>query len=1144
MARNEEEHILNIQVSYDKAVEGIKKYRDEIVNLTIREKELAQELEDGKISQQEYDKELEIGKVAQKNYRDEIRALQKEIQNNIRQEQQMEGSLKSLRAELSNATKKYDELSRAEREGAKGKELQQHIKDITEELKGAEAETDRFYRNVGNYKNSIVEAITGNNRFASSLAGLAQDGGGSIKGVFTSAVTSVKSFGSALMGLLANPVFLSIAGIAGAGVAFKWFYDYNQGLAEATRLTKEFTGLTGEELVSVRNGIQAVADTMGHDYKDTLSTVDALMSNYGITAQQATKVVEDGFVSGADLSGDMLDKIQQYAPTFHDAGIGASEMVAILQQTRSGIFSDKGLDVITMASKKIREMGKGTRDALTGIGVDAAKVQQDLANGTRSTFDVVQEVSKKMKDFGADSEQVGDVLKNVFGRQGADAGIKLIEQLDTMTTDIEEVKKQTGEWGEAQQEQIKATNELNGAMSALFDLTDNGWEGMIDQVKLIATKWLVAVVKGCIDVANWFVRLYNKSLIVRAGVQGVAYQFKVLWSAVKLVFNLIIDGFKGIGRGLELFVDTTKAAFRAVVGAAQGFGKVLSGIANFSLDEIKAGVAEMKNSVVGGFKSALSSLKGTIKTQGREVLGDIASFGKETFDNFKQGFNEAVSGGGLKEITIQAGIEGAGPTNADNAPVSHGKGATPTSAGATDKKPTGGKTGKNNGTGNGNGPSAEQLAADELAQVRKAEELLLQLIEDNAEKQRALLKNKYDQQIADLERALAEKGKHTAKAEEAMTIQIKALQQQREMELNKLELQFTKQRVEQENRKYALLIEAAKAGTREQYDLQLAKLTNEQQLAEAEIVATLTNEQQRQEMLLANDAAFEARRLELKKKYLQEERAAQQQAITEQFANDIQGAEQGGDELGALQLKLDQKRAMLDAANAAEYESEKAKQEAILQASNEFYQAQHDLSDKRREIEVANSEAIAGAIGSLQGVMEAFGSKNKTLTALSKVLALAQIAISSGVALAKGIEQSQSVPFPQNITAIATTVGTILANIATAIKTVKGAKMAVGGVVRGRGTGTSDQVPIHASNGESVMTAEATSMFSPALSAFNQLGGGVPIVVQSPAQQLGEEFLAAAFAKGMALAPRPVVTVEEINKVQERVNVLEQLGNI
>lgn len=1145
MARNEEEHILNIQVSYDKAVEGIKKYRDEIVNLTIREKELAQELEDGKISQQEYDKELEIGKVAQKNYRDEIRALQKEIQNNIRQEQQMEGSLKSLRAELSNATKKYDELSRAERESAKGKELQQHIKDITEELKGAEAETDRFYRNVGNYKNSIIEALTGNNRFASSLAGIAQEGGGSIKGFFSTAVTSVKSFGAALMSLLANPVFLGIAGIAGAGVAFKWFYDYNQGLAEATRLTQQFTGKSGEDLKQFRNGVQAVADAFGLEFQETLQSANAMAKGFGISVDEALKLMQDGLVSGANANGEFLDTVKEYPAYFKEAGISAEGFVAITTQaTKQGIFSDKGVDTIKEANIRLREMTTATASALDGIGISSKTVQKELQSGSKTTFDIMQQVSAKLKELPQTSSAVGTAIADIFGGPGEDAGLAYIESLSTIQTNLGKVKDGAGEVASAQEQQIEAQKELNNTMSAMFDMTGGGFESMKAQISTIATKTLVAMMKGVAGVVNWFVRLYNKSLIVRAGVLAVAYQFKVLWSAVKLVFNLIIDGFKGIGRALELFVDTTKAAFRAVVGAAQGFGKVLSGIANFSLEEIKAGVAEIKNSVVGGFKSALTSLKGTIKAQGREVLGDIASFGKETFDNFKQGFNEAVNGGGLKEITFDVAASGAVPTNADISPVSHGKGATPTSAGATDKKPTGGKTGKNNGTGNGNGPSAEQLAADELAQVRKAEEMLLQLIEDNAEKQRALLKNKYDQQIADLERALAEKGKHTAKAEEAMTVQIKALQQQREMELNKLELQFTKQRVEQENKKYALLIEAAKAGTREQYDLQLAKLTNEQQLAEAEIVATLTNEQQRQEMLLANDAAFEARRLELKKKYLQEERAAQQQAITEQFANDIQGAEQGGDELGALQLKLDQKRAMMDAANAAEYESEKAKQEAILQASNEFYQAQQDLSDKRREIEVANSEAIAGAIGSLQGVMEAFGSKNKTLTALSKVLALAQIAISSGVALAKGIEQSQSVPFPQNITAIATTVGTILANIATAIKTVKGAKMAVGGVVRGRGTGTSDQVPIHASNGESVMTAEATSMFSPALSAFNQLGGGVPIVVQSPAQQLGEEFLAAAFAKGMALAPRPVVTVEEINKVQERVNVLEQLGNI
>lgn len=1131
MATNEEEHILNIKVSYDKAVEGIRAYRAEIEALKQREKALSEELENGTVTRQEYDKEVEIGKVAQKNYRDEIRTLQKEIQNNIRQQQQQEGSLKQLRAELSNATKAYDEMSRTEREGAKGKELQEHIKAITKELKGAEEETDRFYRNVGNYRNSIVEAITGNNQFASSLANLMQEGGGTLGGMFQTAITSVKSFGAALMGLMANPAFLGIAGIAGVGVAFKWFFDYNQGIAEATRLTHEFTGLTGDELVSVRNEIQAIADTMGKDYKDTLSTVDALMANYGLTAQQSMKVVEDGFASGADLSGDMLSKIQQYAPTFHDAGISADQMVAILQQTRSGIFSEKGLDIITMASKRIREMSTGTRSALEGIGIDVNKVQDDLASGARSTFDVVQEISTKMKNFGADSQQVGSVLKDVFGRQGADAGIKLIEQLDTMSTSLEEVKKQTGEWGKDQEEDIKAVAELNGAWSALFDLTDNGWEMMIDKVEDFARESLTSVLKGIIGLVNWFVRLYNNAVIVRAGVQSMVAQFKILWSAAKLVINLIVDGFKGIGRGIELFVNTTRAAFKAVSGSAQGFGKILSGIAHLSLSEIKEGMADVQKSVVGGFRSALSGLTSTIRRQGGEVLGDLAKFGRESWSAYEDAFRSAAKGG-LKELTIQAGVSG---TTAE--PEKMGiLGGTTVSKGSGSTTAKGGKTGA---TG-----AKSDLSKDEEEQVRKAEEALLQLIEDNTTRQRALLNQRYEEQMADLKKSLAEKGKHTAKAEEAIRVQMVALEKQHAIDLNKLNLQSVKERVEMENKKYAYLIEATAKGTREMYDLQVAKMENDKALAEAELTASITDEQQRHDMMLALEASYQAKAEALRASYLKQEREEQQKAITEQFAGDVTNATQQGDELGALQIKLDQKKAMMDAANTAEYESEQAKNAAILQASNEYYAAQEDLSNKRRDVEVANSEAIGQAVGALGGMMEAFGEKNKTLTALSKVLALAQIAIASGVAIAEGVKQAQSVPFPKNIAAIATTVATILANITSAIKTVKGAKMATGGVVRGQGTGTSDQVPIQASNGESVMTAAATSMFSPALSALNQLGGGVPIVVQSPAQQQGEEFLAAAVAKGMRLAPRPVVTVEEINRVQERVDVIERIGGI
>lgn len=162
----------------------------------------------------------------------------------------------------------------------------------------------------------------------------------------------------------------------------------------------------------------------------------------------------------------------------------------------------------------------------------------------------------------------------------------------------------------------------------------------------------------------------------------------------------------------------------------------------------------------------------------------------------------------------------------------------------------------------------------------------------------------------------------------------------------------------------------------------------------------------------------------------------------------------------------------------------------------------------------------------------------------AKVLALAQIAIDTGKALAAGIAQAQSVPFPANIAAVATTVSTILANIAAAKKAVQSAKFATGGLVTGAGSGTSDSIQARLSNGESVMTARATEMFAPLLSSLNQIGGGIPITMVGSSSSIGEDMLAAAVAKGMIMAPAPVVSVEEIQRVQKRVHILEQLGSI
>ena len=45
-------------------------------------------------------------------------------------------------------------------------------------------------------------------------------------------------------------------------------------------------------------------------------------------------------------------------------------------------------------------------------------------------------------------------------------------------------------------------------------------------------------------------------------------------------------------------------------------------------------------------------------------------------------------------------------------------------------------------------------------------------------------------------------------------------------------------------------------------------------------------------------------------------------------------------------------------------------------------------------------------------------------------------------------------------------------------------------MITGVGSGTLDNIPVMVSNGESIINANSTRMFSPLLSAINEMGGG------------------------------------------------------
>lgn len=434
---------------------------------------------------------------------------------------------------------------------------------------------------------------------------------------------------------------------------------------------------------------------------------------------------------------------------------------------------------------------------------------------------------------------------------------------------------------------------------------------------------------------------------------------------------------------------------------------------------------------------------------------------------------------------------------------------------------------------------AKAAKEKELAEVRKVEDLMIKQITDARARQSEEVKTNYDRQISDLRKRLDTEKDLTANARKAINKQITLLEAEKNTELENLTKEALAKELSNKQKEIALMLETVKKGTAEEYRLKREQLKMQM---EADLSAADVTESQKE--LIREKYAEKMRQMVVERQKAEADSVAKELAT--RYENEYMAAQQAGsNELELLRMKEQEKFAILSNMRQLDGESEADYLNRSLKANEDYLTAKKARVDKEVAIEQEKAAAIATITGSLSDLMDLFGDASREAAIASKVLALAEISINTGKAIAAGIAQSQSVPFPANIAAIATTIAAVMSGITSAIKTVKSAKFAEGGLITGDGTGTSDSITIQASNGESVMTAKATSMFAPLLSTVNQIGGGVPIQVsQSANSAAGEDMLAKAFAQGLKDMPTPVVSVREITEVSGRVRVIEDLSKV
>lgn len=872
MAEDAVEKVLEIKVRYDDAIRKIAEYRKQLDVLKQVEKTLKEDVEKGRISRDAYNIKLTETKIASQEYTEAIRVLNKEIQNNRKIEQEQEGSLKQLRAQLSNLTAEYDSLSEAERNAAKGQSLKKSINDITDSIKGAEEETQRFYRNVGNYEESINKAVSANVPFIGQLIDIQNKAGG-LKSAFNAGTVAVKGFSKQLLALLSNPVVAILSAIAVAIMA----------VAKAIKSSEEASNrwsIITAPLTKVLNGLLNVVQFLAGGI---LSVVEA----------------------GAKLNNwisTQLEKVPLLGKVFKD-------------------INDSNREAIELAKEKIAIQQQERKD-------EVQNAKDALA---------VSELRNKAKD----KENYTDKERLEFVRQA----------------------------NKLEQEQADRNVEL-------------------------AERKLKAL------------------------------QIESEWA------------------------QNNKEA-------------------NDELARLEAEVYKAR---------------------------------KDQFDKTRELLEQ--------ENTIKAEIAAKDKAAAEEA-----------------KKQAEEYT-----------RIVKERKDKETEAIRQAEDAMLALVKDGADRQRQQINLSYSREIEDLKKKLKEEQNLTAKARDAILATIKAKEQEQANELQKISDEQMIKDIENREKLISLQLESVKEGSEQEYQLKMNQLLAQQELE-------LSNTENTEQMEIAIRAKYNKQLDDLVIARNEDIARKEQEAMKLRFETEI--AALHGNEEEILRIKVEQRKAELDAIQQMEGESIEAFNLRKLEAENAYIDAKQELANKEVEIEQVKYEAMAQITGGLVTLTEQLGESNEGFAKLSKILALGEIAVNTGKAIAAGVAQAQSVPFPYNIAAIATTITTIMTNIATAIKTVKSAKFATGGLVTGPGTGTSDSIPAQLSNGESVMTARATELFAPILSSFNQMGGGVPInITASSNQTMGEDMLARAVAKGVQMMPNPVVSVTEINTVGKRVEVLENLGSL
>lgn len=536
---------------------------------------------------------------------DQYRAYQREVEKTKSQ-------LESFKKQLSDteAAAKAVDMKSLENEMS---DVRTETSKTTDSFKELEDKSNNT--NLSKFKKEVDDVKTSATELKDVLADTTTGIGvavGTIGGSAVAAITSANSEKKALNSLqaqtgLAKDELLKYKSVIN-DIYKDNFGESQEEIADTLAKIKQVTGETDpSKLKEMAESLYTLQDTFdGFDIGETLRGVNGLVTNMGLSAEDAFDLIVKGAQNGLNYSGELADNLAEYSQIWGQAGFSAEQTFSILENgTKNGAYNlDKVNDfvkefTISLSDGRIEEN-------IGSFSEDTATLFNKWKDGKATAADVFYSVIKDLKNAKTDQEAL-TTASNVWSSLGEDNALKVITSLGDVNDSYKDV--------EGSMQKIKDIK---------YDDVESDWENI---GRVVQTDLIQPIGKELYPVAKEAIKWASEHLDdLETILESVAKQAALIWGAKKsqeLVTGIsnLIGAYKNLSTATDIAATAQKG-----LNAAQSLN-IIGTITTLVIGLVSAvetyNELKWSNSEAGKFCEEIDKIKDNLAEYTQEMTDNL-----------------------------------------------------------------------------------------------------------------------------------------------------------------------------------------------------------------------------------------------------------------------------------------------------------------------------------------------------------------------------------------------------------------------------------------------------------------------------------------------------------------------------------------